>query len=116
MLRSLSVDWSSLRMLIKNTKDVNTYPLEGLYGTLMTYELNHAETKEKTRKSKEEMKEPPKREIDLKSTKDKGFSSMNMSDEKLDDLVLLVKKLRGFHNNCRFQKKKKKAKKRIRRL
>ncbi|KAL2525527.1 Zf-CCHC domain-containing protein [Abeliophyllum distichum] len=28
-----------------------------------------------------------------------------MSDEELDDLVLLVKKWRGFRNNRRFQKK-----------
>ncbi|KAL2498572.1 Uncharacterized protein Adt_24122 [Abeliophyllum distichum] len=28
-----------------------------------------------------------------------------MSDEEFDDLVLLVKKLRGFRNNRRFQKK-----------
>ena len=61
MLRSLSEDWNSLRMLIENTKDINTYPLEELYGTLMTYELNNAETKEKTRRSKEEMKELPKK-------------------------------------------------------
>ncbi|KAL2526586.1 CCHC-type domain-containing protein [Abeliophyllum distichum] len=92
-------------MLIENTKDVNTYPLEELYGTLMTYELNNAETNEKTRKSKEEMKEPPKRQIVLKSTNNEGSSNMNMSDEEYDDLVLLVKKLRGFRNNWQFQKK-----------
>ncbi|KAL2480777.1 UBN2 domain-containing protein [Abeliophyllum distichum] len=68
MLRSISKDWNFLRMLIENKKDVNTYPLEELYGTLMTYELNNTETKEKTRKSKEEMKELPKRQITLKST------------------------------------------------
>ncbi|KAL2542206.1 UBN2 domain-containing protein [Abeliophyllum distichum] len=95
MIRSLSEDWNSLRMLIENTKDVNTYPLEELYGTLMTYELNNAETKEKTRRSKEEMKEPPKKQIALKSTNDQGSSNTNMSDEELDDLVLLVKKWRG---------------------
>ncbi|KAL2471640.1 UBN2 domain-containing protein [Abeliophyllum distichum] len=89
MLRSLSEDWNSLRMLIENTKDINTYPLEELYGTLMTYELNNAETKEKTRRSKEEMKEPPKKQIALKSTNDEGSSNTNMSDEELDDLVLL---------------------------
>ncbi|KAL2455865.1 UBN2 domain-containing protein [Abeliophyllum distichum] len=66
MLRSLSEDWNSLKMLIENTKDVNTYPLKELYGTLMTYELNNAERKEKTRRSKEEMKEPPKKQIALK--------------------------------------------------
>ncbi|XP_022866058.1 uncharacterized protein LOC111385861 [Olea europaea var. sylvestris] len=60
MLRSLSEEWSPLRTLIENTKDVNTYPLEELYGTLMTYELNNAEIKEKMRKSKEESKKPPK--------------------------------------------------------
>ncbi|KAL2470938.1 Zf-CCHC domain-containing protein/UBN2 domain-containing protein [Abeliophyllum distichum] len=105
MLRSLSEDWNSLRMLIENTKDVNTYPLEELYRTLMTYELNNAETKEKTRRSKEEMKEPPKKKIALKSTNDEGSSNTNMSDEELDDLVLLVKKWKGFRNNRRFQKK-----------
>ncbi|KAL2532587.1 hypothetical protein Adt_05938 [Abeliophyllum distichum] len=68
MLRSLSEDWNSLRMLIENTKDVNTYPLEELYGTLMTYELNNAETKEKTRRSKEEMKEPPKKNEEVFET------------------------------------------------
>ncbi|KAL2541904.1 UBN2 domain-containing protein [Abeliophyllum distichum] len=92
MLRSLSEDWNSLRMLIENIKDVNTYPLEELYGTLMTYELINAKTKKKTRKSKEEMKEPPKRQIALKLTNDEGSSNKNMSDEELDDLVLLVKK------------------------
>ncbi|KAL2518163.1 UBN2 domain-containing protein [Abeliophyllum distichum] len=92
MLRSLSEDWNSLKMLIENTKDVNTYLLEELYGTLMTYELNNAKTKEKTRRSKEEMKEPPKKQIALKSTNDERSSNTNMSDEKLDDLVLLVKK------------------------
>ncbi|KAL2490944.1 Zf-CCHC domain-containing protein/UBN2 domain-containing protein [Abeliophyllum distichum] len=92
ILRSLSEDWNSLKMLIDNLKDVNTYPLEELYGTLMTYELNNAETNEKTRKSKEEMKEPPKRQIALKSTNDEGSSNTNMSGEELDDLVLLVKK------------------------
>ncbi|KAL2541836.1 Uncharacterized protein Adt_02814 [Abeliophyllum distichum] len=85
MFRSLSEDWNSLRMLIENTKDVNTYPLEELYGTLMTYELNNAETKEKTRRSKEEMKEPHKRQIALKSN-DEKFSNTNMSDEELDFL------------------------------
>ncbi|KAL2466119.1 CCHC-type domain-containing protein [Abeliophyllum distichum] len=34
---------------------------------------------------------------------------MNMSDEELDDLVLLVNKWRSFHNNCRFQKKEEKG-------
>ncbi|KAL2461782.1 Uncharacterized protein Adt_45202 [Abeliophyllum distichum] len=92
MLRSFSKDWNSLRMLIDNTKDVNAYPLEELYGTLITYDLNNVETKEKTRKIKEEMKEPLKRQIVLKSTNDEGSSNMNMSDEELDDLVLLVKK------------------------
>ncbi|KAL2461680.1 UBN2 domain-containing protein [Abeliophyllum distichum] len=89
MLRSLLKDWNSLRMLIDNTNDVNTYPLEELYGTLMTYELN-AKIMEKTRKSKKNMKEPPKWQIALKFTNDEGFS--NMSDEELDDLILLVKK------------------------
>ncbi|KAL2491786.1 UBN2 domain-containing protein [Abeliophyllum distichum] len=91
-LRSLSKDWNSLRMLIENTKDVNTYPLEGLYGILMTDDLNSAETSEKTIKSKEEMKEPPKRQIALKLTNVEGSSSMNMNDEELDNLALLVKK------------------------
>ncbi|KAL2461838.1 UBN2 domain-containing protein [Abeliophyllum distichum] len=99
MLRFLSEDWNSLRMLIENTKNVNTYPLEELYGTLIMYELNNFETKEKTKRSKEEMKEPPKKQIALKSTNDEGSSNTNMSDEELDDLVLLVKKLRGFRNN-----------------
>ncbi|KAL2505859.1 UBN2 domain-containing protein [Abeliophyllum distichum] len=92
ILRSFSKDWNSSRILIDNTKDVNTYLLEDLYGTLMTYELNNAETKEKTRKSKEEMKEPPNRQIALKSINDEGSSNTNMSGEELDDLVLLVKK------------------------
>ncbi|KAL2505575.1 Uncharacterized protein Adt_21196 [Abeliophyllum distichum] len=109
MLRSLSEDWNSLRMLIKNKKDINTYPLEELYGTLMTYDLNNAETMEKTRKSKEEMNEPPKRQITLKSTNDEGSSKANMSDEEFDDLVLLVKKWRGFRNNQSFQKKEDKS-------
>ncbi|KAL2486620.1 UBN2 domain-containing protein [Abeliophyllum distichum] len=96
MFRSLSEDWNSLRMSIENTKDINIYQLEKLYGTLMTYELNNAEMKEKTRKIKEEMNEPTKRKIVLKSTNDEGSSNMNMSDEELDDLVLLVKKWRRF--------------------
>ncbi|KAL2454792.1 Uncharacterized protein Adt_47706 [Abeliophyllum distichum] len=61
--------------------------------------------KGETKKSKKEIKEPPKRQIALKSTKDEGSSNMNMSDEELNDLVLLVKKRRGFRNNQRFQKK-----------
>ncbi|KAL2498716.1 CCHC-type domain-containing protein [Abeliophyllum distichum] len=113
MLRSLSEDWNSLRMLIENLKDVNTYPLEELYGTLMTYELNNAEIKDKTRRSKEEMKEPPKRQIVLKSTNDEGSSNTNMSNEELDDLVLLAKKWRGFQNNRRFQKKDDKCEEKI---
>ncbi|KAL2533333.1 CCHC-type domain-containing protein [Abeliophyllum distichum] len=92
-------------MLIENTKDINTYPLNDLYGILMTYELNNVETKEKTRKSKKEIKEPSKRQIFLKSTNDEGSSNMNMSDEELDGLVLLFKKWRGFQSNRRFQKK-----------
>lgn len=54
MLRSLSNDWSSLRMLIESIKDINTNSLEELYRILMTYELNHAKTKgkKKTRKVK----------------------------------------------------------------
>ncbi|KAL2498220.1 Uncharacterized protein Adt_23770 [Abeliophyllum distichum] len=76
-----------------------------LYGTLMTYKLNNAETKEKTRRSKEKMKELPKRQIVLKSINDEGSSNTNMSDEELDDLVLLVKKWRRFRNNRQFQKK-----------
>ncbi|KAL2505334.1 hypothetical protein Adt_20955 [Abeliophyllum distichum] len=55
------------------------------------------------------MKEPPKRQIALKSTNDEGSSNRNMSDEELDDLVLLVKKSRGFLNNWRFQKKEDKS-------
>ncbi|KAL2518220.1 Uncharacterized protein Adt_14467 [Abeliophyllum distichum] len=92
ILMSLFKDWNSLRMSIENTKDVNTYLLEELYRTLMTYELNNTETKEKTRKNKQEINESPKRQIALKSTNDKGSSNMNMSDEELDDLVLLIKK------------------------
>ncbi|KAL2474745.1 Uncharacterized protein Adt_35481 [Abeliophyllum distichum] len=92
MIRSLSEDWNSLRMLIENTKDVNTYLLKELYRTLMKYELNNTEMKEKTRKSKEEMKEPPKRQIALKLTNVEGSFNTNMSDEELDDLVLLIKK------------------------
>ncbi|KAL2486801.1 Uncharacterized protein Adt_31557 [Abeliophyllum distichum] len=87
MLRSLFEDWNSLRILIENTKYGNIYPLEELYGTLMTYEFNNAETKEKTRRRKEETKEPPKRQIALKSTNDEGSSNTNMSDEERDDLV-----------------------------
>ncbi|KAL2541275.1 Uncharacterized protein Adt_02253 [Abeliophyllum distichum] len=102
MFRSFSKDWNSLRILIENTKDVNTYPLEELNGTLMIYVLKNVETKEKTRKSKEEMNEPSKRQIALKSTNDERSSNANMSDEELDDLVLLVKKWRGFRNNWRF--------------
>ncbi|CAI9782733.1 unnamed protein product [Fraxinus pennsylvanica] len=56
MLRSLSEDWRSLKMLIEYTKDINSYPLEELHGTLMTYEINNAKTKEKTKKRKEESK------------------------------------------------------------
>ncbi|KAL2518111.1 Uncharacterized protein Adt_14358 [Abeliophyllum distichum] len=77
----------------------------------MTYELNRAETKEKTRKSKEEeTNEPPKRQIALKLINDKGSSSKNICNEELDDLVLLVKKWRSFQNNRRFQKKEEKSK------
>ncbi|KAL2505940.1 Uncharacterized protein Adt_21561 [Abeliophyllum distichum] len=54
------------------------------------------------------MNEPSKRQIALKSTNDEGTSSMNMSNHELDDLVLLVKKWRGFRNNHRFQKKEEK--------
>lgn len=50
MLRSISEEWSPIRMLTENTEDVSTYPLEELYGTLMTYKLNNAEIKEKTEK------------------------------------------------------------------
>ncbi|KAL2512552.1 Uncharacterized protein Adt_18152 [Abeliophyllum distichum] len=102
MLRSLLEDWDLLKMLIENTKDVDTYPLEEFYGTLMTYELNHAETKKKTRKSKEEEKnEPPKQQINLKSTNCEGSSSMNMSDDELDNLVLLVscEEIENFSHN-----------------
>ncbi|KAL2466413.1 Uncharacterized protein Adt_42264 [Abeliophyllum distichum] len=76
----------------------------------MTYELNNAEIKEKIRRSKEEMKELPKKQITLKSTNDEISSNTNMSDEELDDLVLLVKKWRGFRNNRRFQNKDDKGK------
>ncbi|KAL2491772.1 Uncharacterized protein Adt_27400 [Abeliophyllum distichum] len=92
MLRSLLEDWNSLRMLLENTKDVNTYQLDELYRTLMTYELNNAEIKEKTKRSKREIKEPPKRQIAVKSINDEGSSNTNMSNEELDDLVLFVKK------------------------
>ncbi|KAL2542939.1 Uncharacterized protein Adt_03917 [Abeliophyllum distichum] len=40
---------------------------------------------------------------------------MNMSDEELDDIVLLVKKWRGFRNNRQFQKKEDKSKRKIKR-
>ncbi|KAL2466054.1 Uncharacterized protein Adt_41905 [Abeliophyllum distichum] len=92
ILRSLSEDWNSLKMLVLNTKDVNVYLLEELYTTLMTFELNNVKTKEKTRKNKEQMNEPPKRQTALKLTKDEGSSNTSISDDKLDDLVLLVKK------------------------
>ncbi|KAL2454989.1 Uncharacterized protein Adt_47511 [Abeliophyllum distichum] len=51
------------------------------------------------------MNEPQKRKIPLKSTNDEDYSSMNMSDEELYDLVLLVKKWRCFPKNRGFQKK-----------
>lgn len=67
--RSLLKDGNSIRMLIENIKDINKYPLEKFYGTLMTYELDHIKTREKTRKSKEEeTKESPKCQIALKSS------------------------------------------------
>ncbi|KAL2487444.1 Uncharacterized protein Adt_32200 [Abeliophyllum distichum] len=116
MLRSLWEDWNSLRMLIENTKNVNTYPLKELYRISMMYELNNVEINEKTRRSKEEMKEPLKRQIELKSTNDEGSSNTNMSDEELDDLVLLVNKWREFRNNRRFQKKDDKGKEKKKRL
>ncbi|KAL2518694.1 CCHC-type domain-containing protein [Abeliophyllum distichum] len=117
ILRSLSEDWNSLRMLIEYTKNVNIYLLEKLYRILMTYELNNVETKEKTeKKSKEEIKEPPKRHIALKSTNDEHSSNMNISDEEFDDLVLLVKKWRGFQNNRKFQKKKDKDEKKNKKI
>ncbi|KAL2480717.1 hypothetical protein Adt_33683 [Abeliophyllum distichum] len=83
-------------MLIENTQDVNTCPLEELYRVLITYELNNTETKEKIRRSKEEMKEPPKRQIVLKSTNDEGSSNTNISDEELDDLVFLSRNEKDF--------------------
>ncbi|KAL2542607.1 CCHC-type domain-containing protein [Abeliophyllum distichum] len=55
------------------------------------------------RRSKEEMNEPPNKQITLKSTNDEGSSNTNISDEQLDDLVFLVKKWRGFLNNRRFR-------------
>ncbi|KAL2532233.1 Uncharacterized protein Adt_05584 [Abeliophyllum distichum] len=55
------------------------------------------------------MKEPPKKQIALKSTNDKRSSNTNMNDEKLDDLAL-VKKWRKFQNNRQFQKKEDKSK------
>ncbi|KAL2497945.1 UBN2 domain-containing protein [Abeliophyllum distichum] len=116
MLKSLSEDWNSLRMLIENTKDVNTYPLEELYEILMTYELNNVETNEKIRRSKEEMKEPPMRQIALKSTNDEGSSNTNMSDEKLDDLVLLVKKWERFQKIDDFKRRMIKVKRKTKRL
>jgi hypothetical protein len=100
MLRSLSEDWSPIRMLVENTKDINDFSLEELYGTLMTHELNRAETKEKTLKSKEE----ERRQIALKSKIEEGTTSDNESDEELDDLVRLVNKWRGFRNNRKCQK------------
>lgn len=51
MLRSLSEEWSSIRVLIENTKDVNAYPLEELYETLMTYKLNNAELRKRQEKA-----------------------------------------------------------------
>ncbi|KAL2485024.1 UBN2 domain-containing protein [Abeliophyllum distichum] len=115
MLRSLSEDWNSLRMLIENTKDVNTYLLEELYGTLMTYKLNNVEIKEKTRRSKEEMKEPPKKQIVLKSTNDEGSSNTNMSDEELDDLVFLSRNGEVFETIEDFKRKMIKVKRKTRR-
>lgn len=80
-------------MLIENTKDINTYHLEEFYGTLMTYELNHAETKEKSRNAKDEEKnDSTRRQITLKSSNDEETSNSNKSDDELDDLVLFVKK------------------------
>lgn len=101
MLRSLSEEWSPLKMLIENTKDINTYSLEELYGTLMTYELNRTETKKKMLNSKEE----ERGQVAFKSIVDECTSSKNMKDEELDDLVLLVKKWKGFRQKYRFQKK-----------
>lgn len=81
MLRSLSEDWSLLRMLIENIKDINISPLEELYGTLMTYEPNNAEVKKKTRKNKEESNEPSKRQIALNLAIDEETTNDNMNDE-----------------------------------
>ncbi|KAL2485853.1 hypothetical protein Adt_30609 [Abeliophyllum distichum] len=81
----------------------------------MTYELNNVETKEKTRRSKEEIEEPPKRQITLKSTNDEGSSNINMSDEELDDLVLLVKKWRDFETIGDFKRRMIKEKRKTKR-
>ncbi|KAL2517805.1 Uncharacterized protein Adt_14052 [Abeliophyllum distichum] len=116
MLRPLLEDWNSLMMLIENTKDVNIYPLEELYGTLMTYELNNVETKEKTRKSKEEMKEPPKGQISLKLTNDEGSFNTNMSDEDLDNLALLSRNREDFEIIGDSKRKKTKVKRKTKRL
>lgn len=69
-------------MLIENMKRHQHISIKGAIGLLMTSELNHVETREKTWKNKEEeSKEPPKCQIVLKWSIDDGTSSRNMSDE-----------------------------------
>lgn len=128
MLRSLSEDWSSLRMLIEINKDVNTYSLEKLYGTLMTYSSIVQRQRRKRGKAKKKQMiairastnmifffffefDEVKTDIDLLSVElpkliiDEGTTSENMSDEEFDDLDFQVKKWRNFRNNQLPQKK-----------
>lgn len=91
-------------MLIENTRDIYTYPLEELNRTLITYELNNAEVKEKIREGKEESKELLKWQIGLKILIEEEATSGNMRDEELDDLVILIKNWRGLRNNSKISK------------
>ena len=62
----------------------------------MTHDLNMAETKDKTSKSKDQVEERPKRQIALKSTFEEEDKSEGLDESEIEDPVALLWKFNRF--------------------
>ena len=108
ILRSLPESYTTLKTIIETTKTTQEYTIEELYSVLMTHELNMAETKVKTSKSKDQVEEKSKRQIALKSTTEEEDKCEALDESEMDDLVALLGKLncfKGFRRTSRMHDK-----------
>ncbi|GAV62982.1 UBN2 domain-containing protein, partial [Cephalotus follicularis] len=91
ILRCLQKSWEPKVTVIEESKDLSTFSLEDLLGSLMTHEL---------RMNDQARNEPKKKMITLKASKDEE------SDEDKDEMALLTKRIRRILlNKKNFSKK-----------